>query len=760
MVRRERRGAWAVGLAGALLGAGMLAPQSAVSQSPEPFERDVKPLIEKYCFRCHGAQLAIADLNLSAAKSADDVRANPSVWKRAIDFVKTGHMPPPGSPQPSQAERDRLAAGLEAIFNISRTTADPGRVALRRLNRLEHRNTIRDLLQIDYQTPDDFPVDNVAEGFDNIGEALTISPLLMEKYLDAAEKAAEQALPFPAYRELNIGPSDFEAAQGVNHDNGLFFFTNARAGMRAATPQAGKYELRITVSATQAGPAPARFGVDIDGRRALTYDVEGHNQGHKVVVPFEAQAGTVGLVMAFLNDFFDPNAPAERRDRNLRVESIVLAGPLGAEDPASLKALIPTQPEKGQEAAAARATLSAFLPRAWRRPVTDQELAQVMRFVTEAVSEGESYTQGMRYAVTAALASPHFIFRPEKTQGSGSVRDLDSHALASRLSYFIWSSTPDDRLLDLAKKGSLKDPKVLAAEADRMLKDPRAADLATAFGKNWLQLGRLADREPDPEVYSAFSDEIKADMLTETLTFFRHVVSADASVMDFVTGQYSFLNKRLARFYGAPLPKGDGFEMVNLSATPRTGVITQGSVLVATSNPTRTSPVKRGKWILEQVLGSPPPPPPPGADSFPEDVKNDPSLTFRQKLERHRESPACAGCHQRMDPLGFGLENFDGVGRWRTEENGKPVDVKGEMPGGIQFEGPMELRQYLSTQKKEFASTFSHKLLTFALGRVLRPQDDPYVAQIADQSLKEGMRFSSYVRAIVQSDAFRKATAP
>jgi hypothetical protein len=729
-----------------------------VDQASDPFASTIRPTAEKYCLPCHGNGFAAGGLNLAKFNSAAEAQAAERQWRRAMEFVKSGHMPPPGAAQPTDDERAKMAAAIDAMLRSGKPTPGAGRASLRRLNRLEYRSTLRDLLGIDFKAAEDFPADNVAEGFDNIGEALTISPLLMEKYLDAAMSAAEQAIALPAYEERRTILSSSQLTGGVRADEGfLSFYSNGKAISRFALKEPGPYQIRLSIRATQAGPDPARVQVDVDGRRVSEFEIKEHNRLTSIVIPITAAPPSASVSISFVNDYYDASfADPDRRDRNVFLEGLALAGPMEQQKPAFHQAMIPVRPEAGAEGAAARAALKAFLRRAWRRTPSDADLDRLAGFAVEAVKDGEPYEQGLRYAVAAALASPRFLFRPEQA----SEGRPDGFTLASRLSYFLWSSMPDDRLLDQAEKGALADPKVLAAEASRMLKDPRADALGAGFGGNWLQLGRLADREPDPDLFPSFSEALKRDMERETLLFFRHVVQSDSTVMDFVTGQYSFLNQRLARFYGVPGPKGDGFELVNLSATPRTGVLTHGSVLVATSNPTRTSPVKRGKWILEQVLGSPPPPPPPGADSFPEDVKNDPSLTFRQKLERHRESPACAGCHQRMDPLGFGLENFDAVGRWRDEENGKPLDAKGEMPGGVKFEGPLELRRYLSGQKNEFAVTFARKLLTYALGRVLQSEDEKHVFKIAGEAGRDGMRFSAFVRAIVQSEPFLTAAAP
>jgi hypothetical protein len=552
------------------------------------------------------------------------VMKNRTVWERAADNLRSGEMPPSGAKKPTPAELDLLNRWFDAVVLKVDCTGpgDPGRVTIRRLNRAEYNNTIRDLLGVDFKPAKDFPADDVGYGFDNIGDVLSLPPLLMEKYLDAAEQVVEKAFQNPETR-----------------------------------------------------------------RRLLP-----------------------------------PRQPGERP--------------------------------------APRKVLETLATRAYRRPAGEDEVKRLFTFVQDAQREGEGLEAGLKRAVTALLVSPHFLFRVELDRGGRGVKDpqpLSEWELASRLSYFLWSSMPDEELFQHARAKTLGNPDVLAAQVRRMLKDPKARALADNFATQWLQIRGLDAFNPDPKSFPAFTPTLRRDMRQETEQFFLHVVREDRSILEFLDSDYTFVNERLAKLYGLKDVKGEQFRKVSLKGTPRGGVLTQASVLAVTSNPTRTSPVKRGKFILESILGTPPPPPPPDV----EELKEGPELkgTLRQRMEQHRSNPSCASCHQRMDALGFGFENFDPIGAWRTRDGGQPIDPSGVLPDGKSFQGPADLRKVLLEKREQFARCLTEKLLTYAIGRGVERADRCFVEKIAANVARKDYRFSALVLEIVTSDPFQKRRA-
>jgi hypothetical protein len=580
------------------------------------------PLVARYCTRCHGGARVRGGLALD--RFADEAAAlkDLTVWERVAEALRSGDMPPPNRPRPTPAELGVLTAWLQGTLKTDCSgPRDPGRVTLRRLNRAEYNNTIRDLVGIDFQPADDFPADDVGYGFDNIGDVLSLPPLLMEKYLAAAEKIIDRAFQSP----------------------------------------------------------PAR-------QRIVT---------------------------------------------------------------------LTTQNEES-----ARQVLRAFATRAYRRPVRNDELNRLVQLVALAQKNGDGFEAGLKLALQAVLVSPHFLFRVEldRRPGDKYVRLVGEFELASRLSYFLWSSMPDDELYRLAREKKLREPGVLEAQVKRMLTSPKSRALVDNFAGQWLQLRNLKGFTPDPAQFPGFDEPLRSAMLRETELFFEHVVREDRSVLDFLDANYTFVNERLARHYGIPGVKGDQFRRVDLAGTPRGGILTHASILTVTSNPTRTSPVKRGKWILDNVLGTPPPPPPPGVEELKEDREVVLSGTLRQRMEQHRADPSCASCHQRMDPLGFGFENFDAVGAWREKEGKHAIDPSGVLPGGQSFKGPAELRAVLRKKEDAFARCLADKMLTYALGRGTERSDRCFIDEIGRNLARHGYKFSDLVLEVVKSDPFQKRT--
>ncbi len=603
---------------------------SAADLGKVSFEKDILPIIEDNCFSCHGDGEAKGDLSLDGFKTASDVHRGYKIWEKVRKLVLANEMPPENKKKrPDAKQRALLADWTRHTLDTFYRTAppDPGRVTVRRLNRAEYNNTIRDLMRVNFKPAKDFPADDSGYGFDNIGDVLTMSPLLMEKYFAAAEKIAAQAV---------------------------------------AVPDAG-------------------------GRIAAT--------------PFQKFY------------FRYPVPPKLRRN-------------------------------------AAEGFVRTFLARAYRRPVKAEEVQRLMKLAKQVVDDGASFEHGIRMAVTATLVSPHFLFRWEfdgAPDNPKAIRSLNEHELASRLSYFIWNSMPDDTLLELARRGQLR--KNLPAQIRRMLRDAKGQSLVSNFTGQWLQLRDLEMLQPDKRLFSAFNNVLRADMRRETEMLFAHVMRENRSVVDLLDADYTFVNERLANWYGLKNVKGGQFRIVSLRGTPRGGVLSHASILTITSDPNRTSPVKRGKYVLENILGTPPPPAP---DNVPElESTGELKGTLRQQMVKHRENPVCASCHQKMDPIGFAFENFDAVGRWRTLDNGAPINAASQLDTGEKFRDATGLRKILAVRKRDlFVRCLTEKMLTFALGRGLEFHDKRAVDGIMKQMEREGFKFETLVTGIVKSLPF------
>jgi hypothetical protein len=587
------------------------------------FSDTIAPFLAKYCTSCHGGAKPKGGLALDKFGDEGAIGKNRKVWQEMMERVRNLEMPPPERKvRPSAAEIERITTWVGARLKASAPkNQDPGRVTLRRLNRAEYNNTIRDLFGLPLQPADDFPSDDVGYGFDNIGDVLSMSPILMEKYLAAAEKIVAQV---------------FQKAQ--------------------------------------------------------------------------------------IRDRLLDKSPGDRNPK-----------------------------------ARARRILESFATRAFRRPVEKEEMRRLMELVDLALNNGDDFETGMKVALEAILVSPQFLFRVELDRGTSDANDaflINEYELASRLSYFLWSSMPDETLLNLAREGKLRNE--LTAQARRMLADPKAKALVENFAGQWLQTRNLKTVTPDTGCFPTFDEALRSAMLTETNLFFEALVKEDRSILEFLDTDFTFVNEKLARHYGIPDVKGDQFRRVSLKGTPRGGVLTMGSVLTVTSNPTRTSPVKRGKYILENILGTPPPPPPPDAGELSEDKKVVLSNSLRKRMEQHRSNPNCASCHQRMDPLGFGFENFDAVGAWRDKDGQFPIDPSGTLPSGQSFKGPRELKAILKGKDDAFRKCLTEKMLTYALGRGMEESDAWAIDRIAGEVAKKQNKFSSLVVEIAHSDLFQK----
>lgn len=746
--------------------------QAAASAPQAPaFATAVAPVVNKYCGKCHGGNEPEAGISFAKYTSEESLLKDRKTWERCFDMISNGSMPPAESPQPTADEKARLLDYLEgALFRIDCSKVmDPGRVTIRRLNRVEYNNTIRDLLGVAVRPADDFPSDDVGYGFDNIGDVLSLPPLLMEKYLDAAEKIAAEAIVVtdpnkPKVREFSRNELKRSKVAQPHGEEGIILVSVGDVSVDMDFPRAGEYLLRTMASETPAGSEHSKMEFRLDGKGLHTFDVAAtDSKPQQCEFRFKVSRGSHRLSIAFLNDFYDEkNKDKSKRDRNLIVRDIAIAGPLDLESgelPAAHKQLLAVLPESGKSTVdAARANLSPFLRRAFRRPATDAEVDRYVGFVDQAVKKGEPFAFGTQVALTAVLVSPHFLFRIETDKDPNSASDkhsLSEYELASRLSYFLWSSMPDDDLLAQAAKGDLHQDAVLEQQVRRMLKDPKSKALVDNFAEQWLQLRILNEVTPDPKQFPEFSAELREDMKQETRRFFDFIMREDRSILEFLDGQYTFVNERLAKHYGFPDIRGDEFQQVSLQGKNRAGLLTQASILTLTSNPDRTSPVKRGKWVMEVILDQPPPPPPANVPELAETAKAAPNATLRQQLELHRQNASCNSCHRVMDQLGFGMENFDAIGRWRDQDNGKPLDTTGELPGGSRFHGPVELAAVLQRKQCEFGECLAEKMLTYALGRGLEFYDRCATDKIVRTLKEQKFRFSVLVAEIVKSDPFR-----
>jgi hypothetical protein len=735
------------------------------------FTSEVQPLVAKYCLGCHSGANAKGDVALDKYRDAAAVGKDRDLWQNVLANVQAQTMPPEGRPRPTGEERQQITDWIEAELNRLSAGAkpDPGRVTIRRLNRAEYNNTIRDLVGVHFRPADDFPADDVGYGFDNIGDVLSLPPILLEKYLAAAEKIASAAIMTRETFRPHVKRFEAEKMNNtldknmVDEDQAQCLASTGELFAKYHFPRDGQYLFRIRAYGQQAGDEPAKMAIRVAGEGVHRFDVPATAAKPEVYqTRVKVQGGDKRVAVAFLNDFYEPENPdPNRRDRNLVVDYVEIQGPMNFDQnslPETHRRIITCQATPKTRVSCSRETIKHFATKAFRRPVTAEEINRLVKLAQLAEQEGDSFERGVQLMVQAVLVSPHFLYRveidPEPNNPNAS-HYLNDYELASRLSYFLWSSMPDEELFARAKEGKLREPEVLEAQVRRMLKDAKAQALVENFGGQWLQTRSLATVAPDPERFPNFDEELRDAMQAETEMFFSHLMREDRSVLDFLDSNYTFLNDRLARHYGIPNVVGKEFRRVDLPGHRRGGVITQASLLTVTSNPTRTSPVKRGKWILENILGTPPPPPPPAVPELSEDQDVVLSGTLRQRMEQHRADPNCASCHQRMDPLGFGLENFDGIGAFRKQDGKFPIDASGAMPNGQSFNGPQELKKLLKGRQDEFALCLAEKMLTYALGRGLAYYDTRATDEIARELAAHEYKFSALVIGIVESAPFQ-----
>ena len=735
----------------------------------QAFTTGVRPLLEKYCFSCHGPDEQNEEVRVDLVTGGITIRENRQMWERVFQMVKFGSMPPEDESQPSPEERKQIISWLDQALNFLDCDQryDPGRVTVRRLNRLEYHNSIRDLFGVALDPTKDFPSDDVGEGFDNIGDVLSLPPLLFEKYMDAAEDVSRSvivAVNRADPKKQTVLAQQLALAGGKLAGDTIFMTSKATATATFQANTTGKYQVIVTAGAQQAGDEVARLDISVDNKKAGVLEIPAsHRKMEEYMLEVMVAKGEHRISATFSNDYYKPDDPdPANRDRNMYIRSLGWRGPTrvdAGELPPSHRRIVTAHPDEQLDVTgAASQVLAPLMRRAFRRPVPDDQVNQYAGLVQFAVDQEESYERGLQVAISAILVSPQFLFRSEGGDGADDpsrVQLVDDLALASRLSFFLWSSIPDDQLLELAERRQLRKTGVLREQIKRMLADPRADSLVDAFATQWLNLRNLELASPDPDLFP-FDDQLRSDMQQETEMFFASVMRDNRPVTDFLDGRFTFLNERLARHYGIDGVVGEQFQRVSLEGLPRAGILTQASILTITSDPTRTSPVKRGKWIMENILGTPPPDPPADVPEIETTQKALPAASFREQLELHRTKPICASCHQHMDPLGFGFENFDAIGRWRQVDGEFPIDSSGTLPGGEKFDGPIELIEILREREKDFVRSFTEKMLVFALGRGLRYYDQCAVEDIIKVLPSREYRFSAIVEQIVLSDPFRK----
>jgi hypothetical protein len=769
-------------------------PSGVPAASSVPAEH--RALINQYCVTCHNERARTAGLVLDPALLAD-VPAHSDVWEKVIQKVRAGMMPPPNMPRPSDTSRRGLVGWLETTLDeAARTRPNPGRPLVHRLNRAEYANAVRDLLALEIDVTPLLPPDDSSAGFDNNADVLGVSSVLLESYLTAAERISALAIGDP--RTPPAGEL-FRVRQDLSQDRhveGLPLGTMGGLAVRTNLPLDGDYEFQVRLFRTNLGTMrgleyPHQLEITVDGERIHLASFGGDREiaassenptttGDEVdgrfTIRAPLKAGPRLIGVAFLEKTHALNT--RRLQSYVRsssdtidfsgsphIDEVILTGPFnptGVGDTESRRRIFVCRPTgTADETSCARKILSTLARRAYRGEVTPDDLRVLEDFFRRGRAEGGTFEAGIDLALRRVLSSPRFMFRVEHDPASvapDAVYALSDLELASRLSFFLWSSIPDEALLELADRGRLKTPSVLQAQVRRMLADPKAQALVDNFLGQWLQLRNLRGKQPNSHEFPDFDDNLRRALEGEMELFFASVVREDRSVLDLMTADYTFVNERLARHYGIPNVYGSHFRRVTLQDETRRGLLGKGAILLVTSHPHRTSPVLRGKWILENVLGSPPPPPPDVVPPFEEDTEARKPKSVRERMEQHRRNPACAGCHRMIDPAGLALENFDAVGAWRTRDGGTrgtQVDASGQLVDGTQINGVVELRAALVREPRTFASTLTEKLMIYALGRGLTAADMPAIRSVVRESERDGFRFSSIISGIVQSVPFR-----
>ena len=784
----------ALSVAAGLLGIELV--QTVCAAGPD-FSRGGVSFLKKHCLECHSGDDPKAELSLEGYTDSASVVKGRKTFVKVLRMLAIGEMPPKKKPRPTVAAVETFTENVKAVWDFSDRNAkpDPGRVTMRRLNRVEYRNTVRDLLGVDFDPTESFPSDDIGHGFDNIGDVLSLSPVLMERYLDAAETISQRVISVnpgkPAVRYLagiylqpggSTTKNQFRRMDPSAKDAKLSGPFTAPGGYLKLTADAELF-YRATLYAETKSKEPVKVVLYIQGggikegssaqelAKVFGGDLS-RLKGAKILKTFEItarDAKTPQTVEVRISRVAVSNAgialvkPTSGKPHAiLHIRHLWTEGPLETR-PKSHLMLLGSKSDK-PDIARQQKIITRLLQRAYRRTPTKVESDRVLKFANSQMDAGLKWEEAMQKVLQVVLCSPKFLFRVEMDDrpSAPESRAIDEFHLASRLSYFLWSSMPDDTLLDLAAKGQLTTQ--LETQVKRMLIDERARELSSNFALQWLQIQRLKTVAPDTKLFPAFNEPLRRAMLRETELFFETIMKEDRSVLDLIDSDFTFLNAPLAKHYGITKTgdekpktlkfKGADFQRVLLPDRKRGGLLTQASVLTVTSNPTRTSPVKRGRWVLEQILGSPPPPPPPNVPELEEAGKTLSADTLRKRMEIHRKNPSCANCHAKMDPIGFALENYDAIGGYRTKDGGQDIDAEGEFADGTKFTGSEDLKTIISQKKELFVRCLSEKMLTYALGRGLSYYDRRAIEKIARTLADNDYKFSVLVMEIVRSEPF------
>jgi hypothetical protein len=777
------------------------APRAADDRSrvPGPLSKndDLRPILDRYCVSCHSDRLKTGGFSLEGL-DLSALPQNAETWEKVVRKLRSGAMPPAGRPRPDSATYDAVASALESRLDEAEAAhPHPGGPLLHRLNRAEYGNAIRDLLALDVDPASLLPPDDSTSGFDNVADVLGVSPALLERYLAAADEVSALAVGDPAIgptqRTYHVRPD----ASQVDQVEELPLGTRGGLLVRPTLPLDGEYVIKVALLQTNLGSVrgleyPQQLEISIDGERVHLAPIGGPADfailpenateiaealDARLTVRVAAKAGPRSIAATFLKRpstqggyrtqaFLRSNVDATDHTGLPHIESVTITGPYSAagsgDTPSRRRIFICRPAAASDEIGCATGILSSLAGRAYRRPVTAGDMTRLVALFEEGRQNGGSFERGVQFALRGLLASAKFVFRAETSPpdvASGAVYRISDVELASRLSFFLWSSIPDGELLAAAEQGTLHDPAVLDRQVRRMLADPKAGALVDNFAGQWLYLRNLKSVAPDQHEFPDFDDNLRAAFRRETELFFESIIHEDRNVLDLLTADYTFVNERLARHYGIPRVYGSRFRRVAITDDSRRGLLGKGSLLLVTSHAGRTSPVVRGKWILDNLLGTPPPPPPPNVPSL--DERHDPgrSQSVRERLEEHRANPACAGCHRLIDPLGFALEHFDAVGAWRTDDDGVPIDATGQLTDGTSIDGVVSLREAILKRPDVFVGTFTEKMLTYALGRSLTAHDGPVVRRIVRDAAAREYRFSAIVLGIVHSVPFQMRSA-
>jgi mono/diheme cytochrome c family protein len=772
-----------------------------------------RAFLDRYCVTCHNDKLHTAGLTLSNVDPAN-VSSSAAMWEEVLGKLKTGAMPPAGAPRPDQATYSSVAKFVETeLDRAAQAKPQAGHVALHRLNRAEYANAIRDLLGLDIDVESLLPVDDSGYGFDNIADVLSVSPMLLNRYMSAARKISRLSVGDPGMGpEIQTYDVPLLLTQDYRMSEDLPLGSRGGTAIRRNFPAEGDYVIKVRLQRSgnykdediMGLTEPHQMEIRLDGVRVQQFTIGGKyadNGGRDdkgsfnrrptsseeskykrtadsvLEVRVHSKAGPRIIGVDFQGETTEPEGLLQPQTAGFRfitkrveqvlpnVATVIVEGPYdvkGPGDTPSRRKIFACHPsDTTTELSCAHQILTVLAQRAYRRPVTDQDIQPLIKLYKSG-RDGGSFDTGIMRALEGILVYPEFLFRVEKQPAdpvAGTTYRISDLELASRISFFLWSSIPDDELVEVAASGKLKDPATLEHQVRRMLADSRSTALISNFAGQWLYLRNMQRVTPDPEAFSDFDENLRSAFASETNLFLEEALHSDRNVLNLLDANYTFVNERLARFYGIPDVYGNNFRRVTLKDEQRRGLLGQGSILTVTSYPNRTSPTIRGKWLLENFLGTPPPPPPPNVPSLKEQASGSGNvLTMRQRMEEHRHNPACAGCHSRMDPMGFALENFDGIGQWRTAEGNTRIDASGVLPDGTKFNGPAELRSILLSQPQQFVATVTTKLLTYALGRGVEYYDESAVRRIVREAAPEDYRWSSLILGVIKSVPFQMST--